>query len=108
MNTNDIIFAKTIVRQPGVCDVTYCDGTTDVVWRGIGDLYDLLTLISNRGRYLMIGRSSLICENNIVMINPSKGKLVLAFDSLGKRHQMLEFSDNLLRELRGNFLYNNK
>ena len=53
----------------------------------------------------MIGRSSFICENNIVKISPSRGKLVMGFDTLSAKHQELDFSDYLLRELRNNIIY---
>lgn len=100
MELTDIIFAKTSKEKPGLCEVCYSDGTSDIVGLGIGELFNRLNLISNRGRYFMIGRSALICENNIIMINPSNRKLVLAYDSLAKTHQVMDFSDNLLRELR--------
>lgn len=100
MNINDIIFATTCRDRQGFCHVTYCDGTTDIIANGIGELYERLCHLSNRGRYFMIGRSSFICENNIVKINPSRRELVMAFDKLSTRHQKLFFSDRLLRELR--------
>ena len=100
MNINEIIFATTCKDRQGVCNVTYCDGTTDTIVSGIGELYEGLCRLSNRGRYFMIGRSSFICENNIVKISPSRGKLVMGFDTLSTKHQELDFSDHLLRELR--------
>jgi hypothetical protein len=100
MNINDIIFATTC---KDVCNVTYWDGTTDIVPKGIGELYKDLCRVSNHGRFFMIGRSTLICENNIIQINPSKGKLVMAFDTLNKKHLVLKgYSDDLLRKLRSN------
>lgn len=99
MNYSDIIFATTS-DHPGFCEVTLYDGSNELISIGIGELYKDCNKISNRGRYFMIGRSALICENNIVMINPSKRKLVVGCDSLDKPHQVLEFSDDLLRELR--------
>jgi hypothetical protein len=105
MNINDIIYATTCRDRQGFCHVTYCDGTTDIIANGIGELYERLCHLSNRGRYFMIGRSSFICENNIVKINPSRGKLVMGFDTLSAKHQELDFSDYLLRELRNNIIY---
>ena len=104
MNENDIIYATTCNDRQGFCNVTYCDGTTDIIGSGIGELYERLCHISERGHYFMIGRSALICENNIVKINPSRGELVMAFDTLNRKHQVLDFSDHLLRELRRNIL----
>ena len=100
MNISNIIFATCKDKQ-GFCNVTYCDGTTDIIASGIGKLYERLCRESICGRYFMIGRSSLICENNIVKISPSRGKLVMGFDTLSAKHQELDFSDYLLRELRG-------
>ena len=105
MNINDIIYATTCKDRQGFCNVTYCDGTTDIITSGIGELYEILCYVSNRGRYYMIGRSSFICENNIVKINPSKGELVMAYDTLNRKHQVLDFSDHLLRELRKDIIY---
>ena len=104
MNISDIIFSATCKDRQGFCDVTYCDGTTDIIASGIGELYERLCHISERGRYFMIGRSSFICENSIVKISPSKGKLVMGFDTLNRRHTELVFSDHLLRVLRKNIL----
>ena len=104
MNINDIIFAETSKDRQGFCNVTYCDGTTDIIASGIGELYEKLCHISERGRFFMIGRSSFICENSIVKISPSKGKLVMGFDTLNIKHKELGFSDHLLRELRKNIL----
>ena len=104
MNISDIIFSATCKDRQGFCDVTYCDGTTDTIASGIGELYERLRQVSERGNYFMIGRSALICENNIVKINPSKEELVMAFDTLNRKHQVLDFSDHLLRELRRNIL----
>jgi hypothetical protein len=104
MNINDIIYATTCKDRQGFCNVTCCDGTTDIIASGIGELYERLCRISERGHYFMIGRSALICENNIVKINPSRGELVMAFDTLNRKHQVLDFSDHLLRELRRNIL----
>jgi hypothetical protein len=42
MNINDIIFAATCKDRPGFCHVTYCDGTTDIIASGIGELYESL------------------------------------------------------------------
>lgn len=105
MNINDIIFATTCKERQGFCNITYCDGTTDIISATIGVLYEVLSTISTRGRYFMIGRSSLICENNIVKINPSRGELVMAYDTLNRKHQVLDFSDHLLRELRKDIIY---
>lgn len=99
MNITDIIFAKTS-DKPGFCEVTLYDGSNALLYEGIGELYKKFDSLPNRGRYFMIGRSAIVCENNIVMINPSKRKLVIAYDCLDKPHQVLEFSDDLLRELR--------
>jgi hypothetical protein len=104
MDRNNIIFATTSKDRQGFCNVTYYDGTTNVIGSGIGELYEELCRISERGNYFMIGRSALICENNIVKINPSRGELVMAFDTLNRKHQVLDFSDHLLRELRRNIL----
>ncbi len=104
MNINDIIFAATCKDRPGFCHVTYCDGTTDIIASGIGELYESLCQLSNRGRFFMIGRSYFICENSIIKICPSKGKLVMGFDTLNLKHQELSFSDHLLRELRKDYL----
>lgn len=104
MNINDIIFAETCKDRQGFCNVIYCDGTTDIIGGGIGELYKKLCRISDSGLYFMIGRSALICENNIVKINPSKRELVMAFDTLTRKHLILDFSDHLLRELRRNIL----
>lgn len=104
MNINDIIFAATYKERLGFCNVIYCDGTTDIIGSRIGELYKKLCRISDRGHYFMIGRSALICENNIVKINPSKRELVMAFDTLNRKHLILDFSDHLLRELRRNIL----
>lgn len=104
MNINDIIYSTTCKDRQGFCNVTCCDGTTDIIASGIGELYERLCHISNRGRFLMIGRSSFICENSIIKICPSKGKLVMGFDTLNLKHQEMDFSDHLLRELRKNFL----
>ncbi len=101
MIISDIIFATTCKDRPGFCQVSYNDGTTDIIGRGIGELYNELCQVSNRGRYFMIDRSSFICENNIIMINPSKKVLVMAFDSLNIPHkELLSFSDDVLRRLR--------
>ena len=105
MNINDIIYATTCRDRQGFCNVTYSDGTTDIIASGIGELYERLCHVSERGHYFMIGRSSLICENNIVKINPSRRKLVMGFDTLSAKHQELDFSDYLLRELRNNIIY---
>lgn len=98
-----IIYATTSEEHPGCCDVIFDDGSAaNTLGFRISELYDELNRISTRGRYFMIDRSSLICENNIIKINPSRGELVMACDSLGKRHQKLSFSDDLLRRLRSN------
>jgi hypothetical protein len=104
MHTYDIIYATTCRDIPGYCDVTYCDGTVDTIPERIGLLYQELNRASNRGRYFMIGRSALICENNIIQINPSREELVLGFDDLSIRHRVLTFSDYLLREFRNNLI----
>lgn len=100
MNIGDIIFATTSQDGPGLCNVVYYDGTTDVMAIGIGELYDKLCRLDNRGRFFMIGRSSLMCENNIVHISPSRGIVMMAFDTLNSPHKKLKFSDDLLRRLR--------
>ncbi len=101
MDITDIIYATTCKEQKGACNVSYSNGTTDIIMSGIGELYNELCQVSNRGRYFMIDRSSFICENNIIMINPSKKLLVMAFDSLNIPHKVLSlFSDDVLRRLR--------
>ena len=100
MNTNDIIFATTIKTRPGFCKVTYYDGNTDTISHRIGQLFNELNQESTRGRYFMIGRSDLICENNIIKINPAERELIMALDSLSKPHIKMEFSDDILRNLR--------
>ena len=100
MNIDDIIFATTCKDVQRLCNVVYYDGTTDEMVIGIRELYDKLCRLDNRGRFFMIGCSSLICENNIVQISPSKGILMMAFDTLNSPHKELIFSDDLLRKLR--------
>lgn len=101
MDITDIIYATTCKEQKRACNVSYSNGTTDIIMSGIGELYNELCQVSNRGRYFMIDRSSFICENNIIMINPSKKVLVMAFDSLNIPHKELSsFSDDVLRRLR--------
>ncbi len=46
MNINDIIFAETCKDRQGFCNVIYCDGTTDIIGGGIGELYKKLCCIS--------------------------------------------------------------
>ncbi len=105
MSISDIIFVTTCKDRPGFCSVTYCDGTTDIIASGIGELFERLSHVSDRGRYFMIGRSCFICENNIVKISPSRGKLVMGFDALNIKHLELDISDYLLRELRKNLTF---
>lgn len=71
MNITAIIYATIYKAQSGFCEVTLSDGRTELVSIGIGELYNKLNQTSTRGRYLMIGRSALICENNIAKICPS-------------------------------------
>lgn len=100
MVLTDIIYATIYKDKPGFCEVTLHDGKTELVSTGIGELFNKLNLVSTRGQYLMIGRSAFICENNIVKICPSKRELVMGYDALGKPHQRLTFSEDLLRKLR--------
>lgn len=104
MEISDIIYATTCRDRQGFCHVTSCDGTTDIIASGIGDLFDMLCDSSVRGRYFMIGRSALICENNLIQINPSRGELVLGYDDLSIKHRVLKFSEYLLREFRNNLI----
>ena len=117
---SDIIFARTItkmirdeemekgekgkdkVNNNKGCEVTYSDGATAIVDYGINELFKILsTSKPRRRRYFMVGRSALICENNIVKIHPAKKTLIMAYDSIEKEHKELKyFSDNLLRKLR--------
>lgn len=97
-----IIHAKTC-RQPGCCEVTYGDGTTDVVTKSIGELYSELNSIGD-SIYYMVGRSDLVRFDNIVKIHPVGKELTLAYDSLYLKHLQLNFTPKLLRELRGKIL----
>ncbi len=101
-NSMTIIHAKTCI-QPGCCEVTYGDGTTDVVTKSIGKLYSELNSIGNP-IYHMVGRSDLVCLDNIVKIHPVGRELVLAYDSLYLKHLRLNYSPKLLRALRGKIL----
>ena len=97
MKNTDIVFAKTVKDHSEFCEVFYADGTSDIKGKSIGEVE--CELNSDRGRFFRI-KSALVCENNIVMIHPSQCKLVIAFDSLEKRHMELSFSEYILRRLR--------
>ncbi len=97
-----IIHAKTC-KQPGCCEVTYGDGTTDVVTKSIGELYSELNSTGDP-IYYMVGRSDFVCLDNIVKIHPVGRELTLAFDSLNLKHLQLNYTPKLLRDLRGKIL----
>lgn len=94
-----IIHAKTC-NLLGCCEVTYGDGTTDILTKTIGELYEELNATGD-SFYPMVGRSAFICADNVVKIYPAKGELILAYDLLSLKHLQLVYSSKILRDLRG-------
>lgn len=108
MNYNSIIFAETQRDAPGCCHVIYEDMKEDVVFEGINKLLSNVRDANPSNRYHMIGRSSFVCEDNIVKIHPSKNVLIIAGNFLTTAHTEISnskeahFSDELLRRLKEN------
>ena len=103
MTSKHIIYAETVIGE-GVCEVVYGDGSRDTDLRGIGELFRDLML--DDSPYLMVGRSALVCSNNIIKVAPAKGILVVAPDDLGEPHlERTYFSADVLRKLRMELFY---
>ena len=112
MILKDVVYAEA-KKDEQFCRVYFCDGTADIVPYGIGELFGHLQKSSEGRHYHMIGRSALVCEENIVMLAPTKkitdeekqetkkGVLVIASDELEIKHKVFHFSEELLRDLRG-------
>ena len=98
MTSKHIIYAET-VKGESACEVVYGDGSRDTDLRGIGELFRDLML--DDSPYLMVGRSALVCSNNIIKVAPANGILVVAPDDLSKPHlELTYFSADVLRKLR--------
>lgn len=98
MTSKHIIYAETVIGE-SACEVVYGDGSRDTDLRGIGELFSDLML--DDSPYLMVGRSALVCSNNIIKVAPARGILVVAPDDLGKPHlELTYFSADVLRKLR--------
>ena len=98
MTSKHIIYAETVIGE-SACEVVYGDGSRDTDLRGIGELFRDLML--DDSPYLMVGRSALVCSNNIIKVAPAKGILVVAPDDLSKPHlELTYFSADVLRKLR--------
>lgn len=103
MTSKHIIYAET-VKGESACEVVYGDGSRDTVLSGIGELFRDLML--DDSPYLMVGRSALVCSNNIIKVAPAKGILVVAPDDLGEPHlERTYFSADVLRKLRMELFY---
>ena len=103
MTSKHIIYAETVIGE-GACEVVYGDGSRDTDLRGIGELFRDLKL--DDSPYLMVGRSALVCCNNIIKVAPARGILVVAPDDLGKPHlELTYFSADVLRKLRKELFY---